>query len=317
MKAINIKLKLSILFFFCIVIIRQSIAQEEQMSSQYLFNMMNINPAYAGNRGVANLTSLFRNQWSGVEGAPRYGNISFDMPFQAQNSAIGLQFISDKIGVQKNQGVKFNYAYRIQFADEQILSLGLNVGIKNRRANYTEVSTFISGDPLLNSNISSLNADAGFGVFYSSQKFFIGASSPMLLVSNVNSNDPLETNAKWLQAVKANDLNMFLTTGYLLNLSQQIKLMPSVMLRRGSSSMNADLNAKLWINDILSIGASYRTQESILGMIEWQMSPFLRFGYSYDRSTSKTKLYNIASNELMLRISFSNNSNLTGVSKYF
>ena len=316
MKKISLSTRFFLILAFYLSLSLSTWAQEEQMSSQYLFNMMNINPAYAGNRGVANLTSLFRNQWSGVEGAPRYGNVAFDMPFESQNSAIGFQFYSDRIGIQKNQGVKFNYSYKAKIGNEGVLGLGLNLGIKNRRANYTEINTFTGGDPLLNANISSLNADAGFGLFYSDSKFFMGISSPMLVMSNVTTNDPLESNTKWLQTVKARDLNLFFTAGYLMNLGEQIKLVPSVMLRRGNTSMHADFNTKIWLGDMIAIGVSYRTQESILGMLEWQINPFLRFGYSYDRSTSDTKLYNVASNELMLRISFGKNQSVKGVSKY-
>jgi type IX secretion system PorP/SprF family membrane protein len=252
-----------------------------------------------------------------MPGAPKTGNLSFDMPFATNNSAIGFQMYTDRIGVQRTQGAKFNYAYRAQAGESGIISMGLNIGLRNRRANYTDVNTFVPGDPVFNSNISSMNIDAGAGIFYSTDNFYIGASAPFLLKSNVSTNDPLEAGQKWLQAVKARDLNVFLTGGFVVYLNEQLVLKPSAMLKRSGSSFQADINSNLWINDIISLGVSYRTKESVIGMLEWQMTPKLRFGYSYDRSISNLRLYNTGSHEFMLRIEFGTKSEESSIPNYF
>ncbi len=306
-----------ILILTTVVLHLHGVAQLEPMYSQYMFNMMNVNPAYAGSRGVPNLTALFRNQWSGMPGAPKTGNVSFDMPFATNNSAIGFQMYTDRIGVQKTQGLKFNYAYRAQAGESGVISMGLNLGLRNRRANYTDVNTFVPGDPVFNSNISSMNVDAGAGIFYNTDNFYIGASAPFLLKSNVSSNDPLEAGAKWLEAVKARDLNVFLTAGFVVYFSEQLVLKPSAMLKRSGSAFQADINSNLWINDIISLGVSYRTKESVIGMLEWQMTPKLRFGYSYDRSINNLRLYNSGSHEFMLRIEFGTKSEESSIPNYF
>ena len=310
--------KNGLIFILTTVVLHlHGVAQLEPMYSQYMFNMMNVNPAYAGSRGVPNLTALFRNQWSGMPGAPKTGNVSFDMPFATNNSAIGFQMYTDRIGVQKTQGLKFNYAYRAQAGESGVISMGLNLGLRNRRANYTDVNTFVPGDPVFNSNISSMNVDAGAGIFYNTDNFYIGASAPFLLKSNVSSNDPLEAGAKWLEAVKARDLNVFLTAGFVVYLSEQLVLKPSAMLKRSGSAFQADINSNLWINDMISLGVSYRTKESVIGMLEWQMTPKLRFGYSYDRSINNLRLYNSGSHEFMLRIEFGTKSEESSIPNYF
>ncbi len=310
--------KNGLIFILTTVVLHlHGVAQLEPMYSQYMFNMMNVNPAYAGSRGVPNLTALFRNQWSGMPGAPKTGNVSFDMPFATNNSAIGFQMYTDRIGVQKTQGLKFNYAYRAQAGESGVISMGLNLGLRNRRANYTDVNTFVPGDPVFNSNISSMNVDAGAGIFYNTDNFYIGASAPFLLKSNVSSNDPLEAGAKWLEAVKARDLNVFLTAGFVVYFSEQLVLKPSAMLKRSGSAFQADINSNLWINDIISLGVSYRTKESVIGMLEWQMTPKLRFGYSYDRSINNLRLYNSGSHEFMLRIEFGTKSEESSIPNYF
>ena len=310
--------KNGLIFILTTVVLHlHGVAQLEPMYSQYMFNMMNVNPAYAGSRGVPNLTALFRNQWSGMPGAPKTGNVSFDMPFATNNSAIGFQMYTDRIGVQKTQGLKFNYAYRAQAGESGVISMGLNLGLRNRRANYTDVNTFVPGDPVFNSNISSMNVDAGAGIFYNTDNFYIGASAPFLLKSNVSSNDPLEAGAKWLEAVKARDLNVFLTAGFVVYFSEQLVLKPSAMLKRSGSAFQADINSNLWINDIISLGVSYRTKESVIGMLEWQMTPKLRFGYSYDRSINNLRLYNSGSHEFMLRIEFGIKSEESSIPNYF
>jgi type IX secretion system PorP/SprF family membrane protein len=310
--------KNGLIFILTTVVLHlHGVAQLEPMYSQYMFNMMNVNPAYAGSRGVPNLTALFRNQWSGMPGAPKTGNVSFDMPFATNNSAIGFQMYTDRIGVQKTQGLKFNYAYRAQAGESGVISMGLNLGLRNRRANYTDVNTFVPGDPVFNSNISSINVDAGAGIFYNTDNFYIGASAPFLLKSNVSSNDPLEAGAKWLEAVKARDLNIFLTAGFVVYFSEQLVLKPSAMLKRSGSAFQADINSNLWINDMISLGVSYRTKESVIGMLEWQMTPKLRFGYSYDRSINNLRLYNSGSHEFMLRIEFGTKSEESSIPNYF
>ena len=294
-------------------------AQQEPMYTQYMFNMMNINPAYAGSRGVPNLTTLFRNQWSGMPGAPKTGNLSFDMPLSTSNSAGGLQLYSDRIGVQRIQGLKFNYAYRIPAGETGMLSMGLSMGLKNRRASYTDVTTFQPGDPVFNSNISSINAESGAGIFFSTDNFYIGASAPFLLKGNISTNDVSSStdNVKFLEAVKAKDLNVFLTSGFVVYLNEQLILKPSMMLKRSGSSFQADINSNLWIKDIISFGVSYRHKESVIGMLEWQMTPTIRFGYSYDRSISNLRLYNTGSHELMLRLEFGSKSEETSIPNYF
>lgn len=311
-------LKIGLIIFLTVLLLPIiNYAQQEPMYSQYMFNMLNVNPAYAGSRGVPNLTALFRNQWSGMPGAPKTGNVSLDMPLASNNSAIGFQMYTDRIGIQKTQGVKFNYAYRAQAGETGVISMGLSMGLKNKRANYTDVTTFVPGDPVFNSNISTINVDAGAGIFYSSDNFYIGASVPFLLKSNVSSNDPLEAGSKWLQAVKGKDLNVFLTSGFVMTLNEQLVLKPSVMLKRSGSAIQADFNSNLWINDIISFGVSYRTKESVIGMLEWQMTPQIRFGYSYDRSINNLRLYNSGSHEFMLRFEFGNKSEESSIPNYF
>ncbi len=124
-------LKIGLIIFLTVLLLPIiNYAQQEPIYSQYMFNMLNVNPAYAGSRGVPNLTALFRNQWSGMPGAPKTGNVSLDMPLASNNSAIGFQMYTDRIGIQKTQGVKFNYAYRAQAGETGVISMGLSMGLK-------------------------------------------------------------------------------------------------------------------------------------------------------------------------------------------
>lgn len=313
----NISLRGAISIFPFLLLSISLRAQIEPMYSQYMFNMLNVNPAYSGIRGVPSFTSVFRNQWSGMPGAPKTANVSFDMPFSSVNSAVGFQFYTDRIGVQKTQGLKFNYAYRAKLGTTGVLSMGLNLGLRNRRANYTDVNTFSPGDPVFNTNITSLNIESGAGIFYATDIFYIGASAPFILKSNVSSNDPLDADVKWLKAVKLRDLNVFLTSGFVVNLNEQLVLKPSLMVRRSGSSFQYDINSNIWFRDVISLGVSYRMKESVVGMLEWQITPNLRFGYSYDRSINNLRLYNNGSHELMLRIELGSKVSETVDLKYF
>jgi type IX secretion system PorP/SprF family membrane protein len=160
--------------------------QQEPMYSQYMFNMLNINPAYAGSRGAISTVALYRNQWVGFPGAPRTTSFSFDMPLQNKKIGIGAQFYDDRIGIERTTGFNAMYAFRFQFAGSGTLSLGLQAGLLNYQANYTEVNTYVPNDPAFSSNVRGVLPAFAAGIYYNSDKFYVGFSAPALLKTKIN-----------------------------------------------------------------------------------------------------------------------------------
>ena len=271
-------------------------AQQEPMYSQYMFNMVQINPAYAGNRAVDNVTTMFRKQWVGIEGAPTTATLSWDRRELGSNVGYGAQIYTDQIGIESTVGVQGFYSYRLPFASSS-LTLGLSAGVLNYRAEYTKLSTTTAGDPLFAENINGFRPSIGFGALYATEKWYAGFSIPALLQTKISaSNIAITTGA---------NNHYFLTGGYIFDATPEIKLKPSVLLKAVQGApLEADMNMNAWFRDIIGLGVSYRTGDALIGMFEVQLSPQIRLGYAYDYLLSQLKTYSKGTHELMLRYEF-------------
>ncbi len=293
---------LSIILSACclglLLICQQLQAQQEPIYSQYMFNMLQINPAYAGNRATSNVTALYRKQWVSVEGAPTTATISWDKRKTGSNIGYGVQLYNDRLGIESNTGLQAFYSYRIPFKSS-FLSFGVNGGVVNYRADFSQLSTTMTSDPLFQDDIKSWLPTAGVGVLYATEHWYAGISAPALLKSKTSYNLPSKSTAGIFNQ------HLFLTTGYIYQASEAIKLKPSILIKAANGSpIQYDLNLNAWLLDVVGIGASYRTGDSFVGMVELQISPIFRLGYAYDYTTSNLKTFSNGTHELMLRYEF-------------
>jgi type IX secretion system PorP/SprF family membrane protein len=288
-------------------------AQQHPMYSQYMFNMMNINPAYAGSRGVVSATALYRNQWVNIDGAPQTTSFSVDMAMKQKKIGLGFQIFDDRLGIERSSGFNASYAFRIQLSNAGTLSLGLQGGMVNYRAYYSQVRTFQPGDPSFSQDINGFLPAFAAGIYYNSDKFYLGVSTPALLQTKLTRDNTAD-----VSSATGRDLHLFLTTGFVLPLSQDLVLKPSVLVKAVSGApVEYDLNANLWIQNMLSLGFSYRTGDSYVGMLELQMSKQLRIGYAYDKTFSSLGQLNNGTHELMIRMEFGNMNNKVASPRYF
>jgi len=271
-------------------------AQQIPRYSQYMFNMLNINPAYAGNRDVATVNMLIRRQWVNFPGAPFSGSATYDKRISGSNSSFGGQIYSDRIGIEQTNGVQGFYSFTAPFENAS-LAIGTSLGILNYSINYARSNPFDVGDPNLQMSINGYLPTAGLGMLYSRERWYVGFSAPALLKTKINSN-----NQSVIRQARA-DGHFFLTGGYIMPISEILTIKPSVLLKAVSGApIQADLNANIWYGDLLGAGVSYRHKESLVGMLELQLNPLLRIGYSYDHTTSRLTYYNNGTHELMLRM---------------
>lgn len=288
-------------------------AQQEPMYSQYMFNMLNINPAYAGSRGLATSTVLYRNQWVGIQGAPQTGSFSFDAPIKEKKIGLGVQLYDDRLGIERSTGLKASYAFRIQLRESGTLSLGIQAGVLNYRANYSEVRTFQANDPAFSQNINGFLPSAAAGIYYNSDKFYIGVSTPALLKTKISSDNTVD-----ITSVTQRDLHLYFTTGFVLPLSETLVMKPSLLVKAVSGApVQFDLNTNIWIQNTIAFGFSYRTGDSYVGMVELQLSKQLRLGYAYDKTFSNLGYLNTGTHELMLRMEFGLTEKSVASPRYF
>lgn len=313
MRVLMMKVKWGLGVFIVLLSAADARAQQHPMYSQYMFNMLNINPAYAGSRGVITATALYRNQWVGIDGAPQTTSVGFDMPVKEKKIGLGFQLYDDKLGIERSTGLNASYAFRIQITESGTLSLGLQAGFLNYRANYSQVRTFQPNDPAFSQNISGFLPAAAAGVYYNSDRFYIGLSTPALLKTKITYDNVAE-----VAGVSGRDLHLYLASGFVMNLNRDLALKPSILVKAVSGApIEYDFNANLWIQNTIAFGFSYRTGDAYVGMAELQLSKQLRVGYAYDKTFSNLGSLNSGTHELMLRMEFGNSNGKVASPRYF
>ena len=310
-------LKLTVLICTCFIFsnFKNAYAQTEPMYSQYMYNMLGVNPAYAGNREVLGLNFFQRNQWVGLRGAPKTTSLSLDQSIKEGKIGLGIQMYSDQLNVEEANGINGFLSSRIKVSDKGILSVGLSVGLMNYQFNSYDVANRITTDDKTFITIipSQWNPSVGFGLYYNSDQFYVGVSSPSVLKSRLAKYENFVSGIQ-----KTDDFHLFTTMGYVIKINEEINLKPSTMIKMVSGApIEFDLNTNVWLKDILGLGISYRTGDAVIGMAEIQTSPNLRFGYAYDMPFSPLKAYTRGSHEIMIRYEWGSNKSKIKSTRYF
>ena len=309
--------KLTVLICTCFIFtnIEHAFAQTEPMYSQYMYNMLGVNPAYAGSREVLGLNFFQRNQWSGLRGAPKTTSLNLDQSINDGKIGLGIQMFSDQLGVEDARGVNEFLSSRIKVSDNGILSAGLSVGFMNYQFNSLDVLNRIRTDDNVFVTVipSQWNPSVGFGLYYNTDQFYVGVSSPSLLKSRLAKYENFISGIQ-----KTDDFHLFTTMGYVIKINEEVNLKPSTMVKMVSGApIEFDLNTNVWLKDILGLGISYRTGDAVIGMAEIQTSPNLRFGYAYDMPFSPLKAYTRGSHEIMIRYEWGSSKSKIKSTRYF
>jgi type IX secretion system PorP/SprF family membrane protein len=278
-------------------------AQQAAMYSQYMFNALAVNPAYAGSRNVLSATALYRTQWVGVAGAPRTATLTMDAPVERKSLGIGFQLFSDKLGITESTGAVLSLAYRLRL-DQATLSFGMQGNVNQYRASYSQVNLLPTGgpgdDPAFANDIDRVLLNTGAGIYYNSDRFYFGVSVPEMLRNKLTTQSSSSNSERARQA-----LHLFVSTGFVMPLGSDFMLKPSFLLKAVEGSpIEGDINGTLWIKDRFAIGAQYRTSADVSGMFEMQIAPQVRIGYCYDHSLTNLSSYGSGSHEIMLRYEF-------------
>jgi len=305
----NMKKIITLCFvMFSLLMLKDSYAQQDAMYTQYMFQPMVYNPAYAGSRGAFSGTAIYRNQWTGIDGAPKTFSIAGHSPMGQSNSAVGIMIENDAIGVQKKLKAFVSYAYHIPF-NRGKLSLGIQGGILNLNDNLGSLSATPGDlidptDPVYANSVSGTAPNFGAGVYYYSDHFFLGVGVPHILNTTIDGNGSelnLYTEAR----------HYYATAGLILPLGNSLKFRPTALVKYVEASevqapIQVDLTAHFLINDALWLGAAARTGsggdllETIDFLLEYQFNQRLRVGYSYDLPMNHLTKQSGGSHEMML-----------------
>jgi len=294
--------KFTTLFLFLILAVRV-FAQQDPMYSQYVFNGLLINPAYAGSREVLSATALYRNQWINIPGAPKTGIFSIDSPIKNAKVGLGLNLVVDKISVTSHTGISGVYSYKVYF-DQSVLSFGLQAGVGFYNSTNTELDPTdeSSTDPALMTDYHTVLPNFSFGAYYHTDRFYAGLSVMDILGQSIQNE---------LYPNMANDLTInivshyFLNTGYLFDLSGDVKFQPSFLLKYvAGAPLELDINGVFSFYDLLYLGASYRSNASLDFLFQVSINKQLSLGYSYEYPTNELSNFTSGSHEIVLRYQF-------------
>ena len=267
-------------------------AQQQAMYTQYMFNGLAINPAYAGSQDALSITALGRKQWLGFDGAPSTETFSVHSPVGNRKIAWGVLLSHDHIGVTDQYAVYGMYAYRLKLAKGTLAS-GLQVGVDSYRAGLSKVMVRQSGDNFFAfDDVQGLLPNFGVGLYYSTRRFYTGFSLPRLL-TNVYPGDN-KSRARQYQ-------HWFFTTGYVFDINRELKLKPNLLVKAVEGApVEFDINANLLIKEMFWVGVSYRSFASISGLVEFQATNQFKFGYAYDYGLTELRRNHSGSHEIML-----------------
>lgn len=295
------KIKIVVLGWIILLGSPQYLLSQQLPLQEYMFNTLEINPAYAGFRDAINITTMFRKQWTGFKTAPQSTFLSADMPIANKRVGVGIKLMDDRDEITKTLGAQAIYSFKIPTGDYSTIALGLQGGAFNFKTDYTKIDVIDPNDPSFSQNVNTTRLNFGTGIFFNTEKFYVGVSSPNLVRNNLR-----KTNNTGESSELKQNMHFYLNTGYVFELSNDLLFKPSVLVRGViGSPLSYDLSANFWIAEIVSLGVSYRNQAAVVGLIDLKILPQLRMGYAYDHSISRLNIISKGSHEVILRYELS------------
>ncbi|AVR46131.1 hypothetical protein C7S20_13170 [Christiangramia fulva] len=268
-------------------------SQQLPQFTQYMYNTISINPAYAGSRDAFSIIALHRSQWADFEGAPVTQTLSINSPLSNDKVGLGLSVINDNAGYENYTYAYGDFSYRLDLSEDVTLRLGLKAG-----ASYynLEESLFnepsVADDPFFRDRLNRWSPNFGVGFYLSSQNWYIGASAPKLI-----NND----NNKFSEYLALEQVHYYLTGGYVFDLSDNVKLRPTTILKATKGApLSLDLTATAIFNEKFYLGASYRINDAIGAFLDVELFDGFRAGYAYEYPISDIRPYTSGSHEVLL-----------------
>jgi len=294
MKRIIIILVMLILGF------QNSNAQQLPQFTQYMYNTIAINPAYAGSREVLSIVALGRNQWTGFNGGPETQTLSINSPLRNEKIGLGLSLINDKAGYENFTYVYADFSYTLNLGDKTKLAFGIDAGATY----YSLASELYNGveigqDPYFDERLNRWNPNFGAGLLLHTNRWYVGFSVPRIINHDVNN----QTNYSALEQV-----HYYVIGGYVLDVSKAVKFKPSILWKYTEGApISTDFTANFLFNEKFWLGASYRSngrQGAFGALVDFQVTQQFRIGYTYELPTGEIRPYTSGSQEVLLMYEF-------------
>jgi len=290
-------MRYSLLIILTIVYCSVVSAQQTPQYTQYIYNLSTVNPAYVKDQPqVISTGLLYRKQWVSVEGSPETANAFVNFPL-GEKVELSLNYVNDQIGDAinvKNDFANIDFAYKTQLSSSLNLAYGLKVGLESFRINSS--GSDVANDPSFSQNESILQLNIGAGFFLFADNFYVGLSTPNLLPNEAEIGDV---------GVSEDKTHLFGVAGYVYDLSDAVILKPSILVKQVTGApLSFDVSMNTLLYNRFEVGASYRYQESVSGLLGFKITPDLRIGYAYDFAVGDFSSTSSGSHEIGLLYDF-------------
>ena len=280
--------------------ISASFGQQLPQFTQYMFNTISINPAYAGSRETFSAVGLHRSQWVGLEGGPETQTLSVHSPLRNEQVGIGLSFINDKLGYENFSYIYGDFSYTIRTGVNSELAFGIKGGFTHYSLDEELLNDpSVINDPFFNDVSNRWSPNVGAGIYWHSQRWYLGLSAPRILNTDYNNGG-----SGTIDYVALERVSYYFTGGYVFDLSETTKLKPSILLKATNGApLSMDISANFLFNETFWIGGGYRINQSaaaIGGIADFQVSKQLRIGYAYEYPISDLRPYTSGTHEVLL-----------------
>ncbi len=289
-----------------LLLVRKSFAQQDPVYSQYMNNLMSVNPAYTGVRGVGSASTIFRKQWLGIENSPTSTSITMSMPYDGLHTGIGVDFLFDDIGNAVNTtALFFDYSYKIQATATTRLSFGLKAGFNYLQANLSSLDRYHFDDVLITEfgDFQNFMPNFGIGVFWYGNNFYGGFSAPRLLQNKFN------RKTTSIEIASREERHYFFQAAYLYQLSPTVIFKPGLTtIMVEGAPVTADFDFSFLFYEKIWFGAMYRISDAVGAYAQFQLEN-IKVGFAYDYSHTRIRNHNAGTFEIMLRYDFKTKDN--------
>jgi type IX secretion system PorP/SprF family membrane protein len=292
----------SIIFsFFAITMLH---AQQDAQYTNYMYNTMNINPAYAGSRGNLSVFGLHRTQWVGLDGAPTTNTFAIHSPIRDSNVGVGLSFMNDVIGPSDESTISADFSYTINTSDTYKLAFGLRATAHLLNVDFSKLHIYNQGDALAQYNIDNrFSPNFGAGAYWYSQNTYLGISIPNMLETQHFDKTQVAYSAT---SVPYERMHYHIIGGKVFDINSDIQFKPAFLAKIVQGApLQLDLSANFMFQEKFTLGAAYRWDAAMSALAGFQVNDNWFIGYGYDAEVTKLANYNSGSHELFLRYEFS------------
>jgi len=259
-----------------------------------MYNTVNINPAYAGSRELLSVFLLHRNQWVGLDGAPVTNNVAINTPLGDTNFGLGISIVNDKIGPTTENTISADLAYFISVSQNYKLSVGIKGTANLFNLEVNKLNIRDQNDPQFQNLKSNFTPNLGAGLYLFSEKNYFGISVPNAFETKHYNDNSI--------AITKEKMHYYIIGGHVFDITEKLKFKPAFLSKIvEGAALQLDVTANFLINDKLTLGAAYRLDAAISGLVGFQISDAWFIGYGYDRETTKLSNYNSGSHEIFLR----------------